>query len=125
MGRAGRAPGRIALAITTVEASGGVSTSPSKAWSALLHGRWVVAHVADRDGRRYLVARPAKVDRHGAEGLTRRELVAIRFVAAGLPYKLVAAELGVSSATAGRLALAALKKLGLASRIELATLLGR
>jgi len=95
-----------------------------QAWSALLRGAWAVVHVTEREGRRYLVARAVEPSTRG-EGLTPRELIAIRSVASGLPYKHVAAELGVSSATAGRIALAALRKLGVASRIELATLLGR
>ena len=100
-------------------------THAQRAWTALLRGAWVVVGVVEREGRRYIVARAAKKGSRGAEGLTRRELVAIRFVSAGLSYKHLALELGVSSATAGRVALTALEKLGVASRVELAALLGR
>jgi DNA-binding NarL/FixJ family response regulator len=119
--RPNRAAAVAAAALERASPASAKRTSASKAWSALLHGAWAVVHVVERDGRRYLVAHAARQ----GEGLTPRELVAVRNIAAGLPYKHVAAELGVSSATAGRIALTALRKLGVASRVELASLLGR
>jgi len=72
-------------------------------WTALVAGRWSLVDQFERGGRRYVVAR------RNEQGCT----------ALGKSNKLIAYELGLSPSTVGSHLSSAMRKLGVASRIEL------
>ncbi len=93
--------------------------SALEAWRALALGRWSILDCFDRDGRRYVIARPNEPRPKGSPTLTRRQAQIVEHVALGHSNKLIAYELGLSPSTvATHLALAA-GRLGARSRLEL------
>lgn len=92
-------------------------------WRALVQGEWSLVDWTDTDGKRFLLARRNRPGTLTAEGLTDRELQVATYAALGHPLKLIAYELGLSSATVSLHLKSALRKLGLQSRTELQTLL--
>ena len=91
-------------------------------WEALVCGRWSLVDRFDADGRRYLVARrndPAVSD---PRGLSRCEAQAAEFLSLGHSEKQIGYALGISSAAVSRSIRSAVRKLGLRSRAELASL---
>jgi DNA-binding CsgD family transcriptional regulator len=94
-----------------------------KQWRSLVEGRWSIVDLVERDGRRYLVARENTPATPRVSGLTPRETQIAARVAAGHSLKLIALELGVVHSTVTAHLERALKKLGLASRYELSTVL--
>jgi DNA-binding NarL/FixJ family response regulator len=106
------------------------------AWRALHEGRWAVVESGEREGRRFLVARPdtplsssapatsAEASGHGhPEGLPQlsaQERRVLSVLAKGYSNKLIAHELGLATSTVGTLLARAARKLGCSSRIALA-----
>jgi len=89
-------------------------------WRALHDGRWSVVEQFERDGRRYILARPNVPKPHSPEvSLSEREAQVARLVAQGQTNKLVAYALGVSVSTVGTLVHRAMAKLGARNRAEL------
>jgi len=88
-------------------------------WQGLVEGRWSIVAHEDTDGRRYhlAVANPplAVLDR----ALTATEAHVAAMALAGEPYKTIAYSLGIGESTAANVLKGALRKLGVASRIEL------
>lgn len=101
------------------------STSPTDVlehWRALVLGRYSLLDVFDRDGKRFVVARPnvplgRAIER--AASLTAGERAVLALLAGGASNKLIAYDLGISTSTvAARLASAA-SKLGTSTHVEL------
>jgi DNA-binding CsgD family transcriptional regulator len=91
-------------------------------WQGLVEGRWSLVDRYDSDGRRYYVAIANPPIGVRDRALTEMEAQIVAQVAAGEPNKVIAYCLGLAESTvAGRLA-TAMKKLGIASRIELVRL---
>ncbi len=92
-----------------------------EAWGALVAGRWSLVDAFDRDGRRYVVARPNEPDPavELESALSRRELQVARAAALGHADKLIAYELGLAPSTVARLLARARAKLGARNRVEL------
>ena len=91
-----------------------------KIWEGLVQGRWSLVDYFDRDQRRFVVAiknDPAYPD---PRGLTRRERQVAEFVGLGQSSKEISYTLGVSYSAVTNCTAMAQKKLGLASRVELA-----
>jgi DNA-binding CsgD family transcriptional regulator len=102
-------------------------TEPERAlelWRALVAGRWSLVNHADRDGKRFILARrnDPLLERPTALDATER-LVAL-FTSWGHSNKLVAYELGLSSAATSETLKRALRKLRLRSRAELVRIFG-
>jgi DNA-binding CsgD family transcriptional regulator len=96
--------------------------SPEEAlahWRALEFGRWCIVDTFDTDGKRYVVARrndPA-VDRVARLSARERQIAA--FASLGHSLKLIAYEVGLSTATVSYHLTRAQAKLGVRSRAEL------
>jgi DNA-binding CsgD family transcriptional regulator len=91
-------------------------------WRALVEGRWTLVDRFDSDGRRFVIARvnpwPSAAQAH----LTAGEVHVAELVLRGFSNKLIAYELGLSTATVGTHLSRALAKLGVRSRVELLAL---
>lgn len=92
-------------------------------WRAMVEGRWSIVDRFERDGRRFLIAHENEPAPGGPRALTRREQHVVTLVAMGHSNKLVGYELGLSTEAVGRYLGAAMRKLGFASRTELARML--
>lgn len=90
-------------------------------FQALVSGRYALADHFDDGETRLLVAVRLDDEESNEGGLSIRETQVAAYVASGLPLKVAAYELGISVASAGRASFAAIKKLGLHGRTELAT----
>jgi len=88
-------------------------------WDALVAGRWTIVEHTDTDGRRFVLARRNDHAHPHAE-LTERERQVVGLTARGFPGKYVAYELGLAQSTVSSTLRAALTKLGLRTRYELA-----
>jgi DNA-binding CsgD family transcriptional regulator len=97
----------------------------TEAWRALVTGRWSLVDRFDRDGRRYLVARPNELHVPDPRALTSRERAVAQLAALGKPNKLIGYELGIAPSTVANHLAAAARKLGARSRSELVTLVAR
>jgi DNA-binding CsgD family transcriptional regulator len=89
-------------------------------WRALEHGRWSVVDTFDTDGKRYLVARRNDPAVDGIAHLTERERQVVAFAVLGHPLKLIAYELGLSTATVSYHLSRASEKVRARSRAQLA-----
>lgn len=89
-------------------------------WTALVEGRWTLLEHFDRGGRRYLVAHRNEPRVRGALALSAREEQVAGYAALGHPVKLIAYELGLSSSTISEHLAAAMDKLGVPTRADLA-----
>lgn len=98
--------------------------SADRAWAAVLEGGWVLVGVHASGHARSLVFRPAKRRLGTPEGLTRREVRAIAGASNGEGMEAIGASLGVSTATAARAVRSGMKKLGIATLVDLARWLG-
>ena len=87
-------------------------------WDAVLTGLWTIVDLADSDGRRFVLAR--RNDGTSQGGLTAREREIVHLTARGFSGKYVAYELGLAQSTVSESLRAALAKLGLRTRYELA-----
>jgi DNA-binding CsgD family transcriptional regulator len=97
----------------------------TEAWRALVTGRWSLVDRFDRDGRRYLVARPNEIHVPDPRALSTRERAVAQLAALGKPNKLIGYELGIAPSTVANHLAAAARKLGARSRSELVTLVAR
>lgn len=91
------------------------------AWEGLVAGRWSMIDRFDTDGKRFIVAvknDPAYPD---PRGLTPRERQVAEFVGLGRTTKDIRYTLGISDAAVANCTARAQLKLGLSSRVELAT----
>jgi DNA-binding CsgD family transcriptional regulator len=93
-------------------------------WKGLVDGQWTLVDHFDSDGRRFLLARRNDPDARRHEGLTLRERQVLGYRALGHPLKLIAYELGLSSATISADLTRAMKALGLRSQADVARLVG-
>ena len=93
-------------------------------WKGLVDGRWSLVDQFDSDGRRFLVARRNEPAFRRPRALTSRERHVAALAAVGHPSKVIAYQLGITTAAAAATLTRALHKLGLHSRAELATVAG-
>ena len=82
-------------------------------------GGWTIIEHGDTEGRRFVLAR-RNDGTHPHTGLTERECQVAGLTARGFPGKYVAYELGLAQSTVSSTLRAALAKLGLRTRYELA-----
>jgi DNA-binding CsgD family transcriptional regulator len=132
---------RLRDAMAAVDRTRRVAMSPEAvldAWRALYDGRWSIVAVVERDGRRFLVARPDAPLRDDAapreaaaeaagraapdrpRPLSAQERRATLALASGHSNKLIAYELGLTTSTVGTLLARAARKLGCTNRLALA-----
>jgi DNA-binding NarL/FixJ family response regulator len=95
----------------------------TRAWTALVSGRWSLVDHFESGGRRYLVARPNPLPVPDPRALTERERAVAHLAVLGKSNKLIAYELGIHASTVANHLAAAMRKLGIASRTELVTLM--
>lgn len=88
-------------------------------WQALVAQRWSLVDQFDRDGRRYVVARPNEPNLPENQQLTRREAQVVAAAALGHSNKMIAYELSLSPSTVAACLRRASTKLGVSSRVEL------
>lgn len=89
-------------------------------WRCMVEKRWTLVDRFERDGRRYLVAYPNAPDaRHRLPSLSARERTVAAAAALGHSNKVVAYELDLAVSTVATMLSRAMKKLGVASRLEL------
>lgn len=94
-------------------------------WQGLVSGQWTLVDHFDSDGRRFVVAVRNVPETRASRGLSDLERCVLGYVALGHSYKLVAYELGISVSTVSAAVSGICKKLGVAGRVELASLLGQ
>jgi DNA-binding NarL/FixJ family response regulator len=90
-------------------------------WRALVAGDWTVLDFADRDGKRFIVARRSQ---GATANLSDAEREVLGLAAGAHANKFISYELGVSMATVTTRMQRGLKKLGLRTRTELIALHG-
>jgi DNA-binding CsgD family transcriptional regulator len=90
-------------------------------WKNLVSGRWSLVDHFDHDGKRFVVAKRNALDLRPWHTLTERELQVVAFLAEGQTLKIIAYQLGVSTATVASDLARAQSKLRVASRLELAS----
>lgn len=90
------------------------------AWEGLVDGRWSLVDRFDSDGRRFIVAVRNDPGYPDPRGLSLRERQVAEFVGLGQSSKEVAYTLGLSLSAVTNAASAAMTKLGLSGRAELA-----
>lgn len=91
------------------------------AWLGLVCGRWSLVDRFEEGGRRFLVAVKNDPVHADPRGLTQRQRQVAEFVGLGRSNKEIAYVLGLASSTVSEAVGAACRKLGLGSRVELAT----
>lgn len=89
-------------------------------WPSLIDGRWTLLDCFDRDGKRFLVARRNEPRVAPELALTARERQVAAHAAIGHGVRLIAYELGLAPATVCEQLRAAMRKLGVSTRAELA-----
>ncbi|MCZ7680272.1 MAG: helix-turn-helix transcriptional regulator [Sandaracinaceae bacterium] len=92
-------------------------------WRGLVDGTWSLVERFESDGRRYLVARRNEPGVLDPRGLSLREKQVVSFAALGHSNKLIAYELGIGKSAVTLHLTAAMQKLGVRDRLELARLL--
>ncbi|MFO0552041.1 MAG: LuxR C-terminal-related transcriptional regulator [Polyangiaceae bacterium] len=91
----------------------------TRLWRSLTARRWTLVDRFDRGGRRYVIAFRNDARIPEAQALTEREEQVVRAVQLGHSNKLIAYELDLSPSTVATLLNRAMKKLGVATRVEL------
>lgn len=94
-------------------------------WRALLQGRCCLIESFDADGHRYLIARRTPGVPRSNTRLTPLEARALCLRAQGDSYKVIASELGMSTAAAHGLTQSGMRKIGVRDEAELPWLLRR
>jgi DNA-binding NarL/FixJ family response regulator len=94
-------------------------------WRALVDGQLALVSSFDADGQRFLIARRSSPAARAATRLTAAEAHALRLRAESTSYKVIAGELGLSTAAAHGLVRAGMRKLGVQDETELPWLFGR
>ncbi|HJL14697.1 MAG TPA: helix-turn-helix transcriptional regulator [Sandaracinaceae bacterium LLY-WYZ-13_1] len=92
------------------------------AWKGLVSGRWTLVDRFERDGRRYLVARPNAPDVPRPRGLSPRERQIAAYAAMGHSNKRIAYALGLAPSTVSSHLRKAMARLGATDRAQLAAL---
>ncbi len=95
-----------------------------ESWKALVSGRWSMVDWFDTDGRRYILGVPNEPDVGDPRGLTQQESQVVTYVLHGDTNKLIAYRLGLSQARISGLLKSAMRKLGVASKLDLVRKLG-
>ena len=95
------------------------------AWRALLEGRCSLVESFDSRGRRFLVARCNPPEITAPSALSSVEARALALRARSASYKVIADELGLSTAAGHNLVQSGMKKLGIHDEAELPPLFGR
>lgn len=88
-------------------------------WRALVDGRWSVVDYADRDGKRFVVARRNQPYGRDRLAITDAERQVLAHAALGYSNKFIAYELGLAMSTVSVHLRRGLAKLGLKNRTEL------
>ncbi len=88
-------------------------------WRAMVGGRWTLVDQFDRDGRRYIVARPNEPVVDPLERLSARESQVLRAAALGHSNKMIAYELGIAQSTVSSCLKSAAATLGVDDRLGL------
>lgn len=88
-------------------------------WRALIDGQIALVSSCDVDGQRYLIARRNPPGARATAGLSDSEVKALRLRSCSTSYKVIADELGVSTAAAHGLVQAGMRKLGVLDETEL------
>jgi DNA-binding NarL/FixJ family response regulator len=91
----------------------------TEAWAALVSGRWSLVDRYERGGKRYVVARRNEHGLLDPRALSPRERAVVHLVLLGKPNTLIAYELGISASGVATHLSSAMRKLGVASRVEL------
>jgi DNA-binding CsgD family transcriptional regulator len=90
-------------------------------WKGLVSCRWSLVDEFDHDGRRFVVARRNAIAPRAWDVLTHREAQILAYLAEGQAPKLIAYQLGLSTATVGAVLSRIMRKLSVGSRVELIT----
>jgi DNA-binding CsgD family transcriptional regulator len=104
------------LARAAARVGGRSSEQDGEGWRAIVSGEWSVVDHADRDGKRFLVARRTT---SRASALANDELQVLALAAQAQGYKQIAFELEISISSVSERLRRGLRKLGLRSRTEL------
>ena len=88
-------------------------------WEGFVRGRSEVIDWFDSDGRRFVIARLRSETREGSRGLTDRERQVALRAACGESSKLTGYRLGISPSRVSALLKAAMRKLGVRSKVQL------
>jgi DNA-binding NarL/FixJ family response regulator len=89
------------------------------AWQALIEGRWSLVDYFDSDGKRFLLAMPNAPTTLDPRALSDEERPVLHYIAMGHSNKLIAYELGIPIGTVASRSAVILRKLGVASRVEI------
>lgn len=93
-------------------------------WRGLVAGEWSLVDRFDTDGRRYVVAYRNPPGTGEMRSLTPRERQVVEFACHGHSNDFIGYELGIATSTVATHLTAALKKLGMQTRVELIRKLG-
>ncbi len=88
-------------------------------WDGLVEGQLRLVDWFDSDGRRFIIAKPSASCRGRSRGLTKREREVAEHVARGESSKLTGYELGISPSRVSALLNAAMRKLGVRTKVQL------
>lgn len=91
-------------------------------WRGLVAGRWSLVDHVDHDGRRFVLARPNDADAPDPRALTPRERQVLGYIGLGQSLKLAGYALGLAPSTVSGHLAAAMRKLGLRNRADVARL---
>ena len=95
-----------------------------RVWQGLIQGRWSLVDQFDTDGKRFLLAHRNPEDVHDPRGLSPMESRVVGLAVRGYADKLIAYHLGIAEGTASAHLAGAVRKLGIANRVELVRRLG-
>ena len=131
-GPAASSPGARASLVDAVRASATARgrmrrSSPDEAlglWTALVQGRWTIIEIAERDGKRLVLARRNPLGGTPVLDLTADERDVTWLAAHGHSYKYIGYELGIPLSTVASRLRRAMHKLRVRSRTELLQKLG-
>ena len=90
-------------------------------WEGLVEGRWSLVEHFDHDGRRFTVAIRNEPTHRDPRGLSQRERQVAEFVGLGQSGKQISYTLGLSHSSVTKYITSVQRKLGLASRAEVAS----
>jgi DNA-binding CsgD family transcriptional regulator len=90
-------------------------------WQGLVAGRWSLVDEFDSDGRRFVVAKRNTITPRPWDALNDREAQILAYLAEGQAPKLIAYQLGLSTAAVAAALARTMRKLSVDSRLELVT----
>jgi DNA-binding CsgD family transcriptional regulator len=88
-------------------------------WDGLVQGQLRLVDWFDSDGRRFIIAKPSASRRGRSRGLTKREREVAECAARGESSKRTGYELGISPSRVSALLNAAMRKLGVRTKVQL------